>query len=157
MTTGSISASHDERKVLASRTRWWNSTGGGSTKRTISAQQSSNSNTKGFGAIKAGDGGQRFKEQWPELDAENWKWMEENKIDPQTGKSLLPPPASCSPETAALRRRASGSTGGLEAVVEGGRGVAGAGEGFLRRNALYIVIGALFAYVVLARLLGEQK
>ena len=81
MTTGSVSATEAERKVLAARTRWWNSTGGGSTKRTLAgesgeaqAQQgaSGGSGRTGFGAIKAGDGGQRFKEQWPEEDEENW-------------------------------------------------------------------------------------
>jgi len=82
--------------------------------------------------------------------------MEEQKIDPQTGKSLVPQQPSCSPETAALRRRAGGSTA-LGAVVDGGREVGVAGQWFVRRNALYIVIGSLFAYVLVARLLSEQR
>ena len=155
MTTGSISATNEQRKVLALQTRWWNSTGGGSTNRTIPGQAVQSSNTKGFGGIKAGDGGKRFKEHWPEVDEENWKWMEENKIDPKTGRSLVQP-RSCSPEATALRRRV-GTTGGLGAVVEGGREVGAVGQGFVRRNAWYIVLGGLFCYVLVMRLVGQQS
>lgn len=158
MTTGSFSATESERKTLASRTRWWNSTGGGSTNRTIPGHQTQTSNSRGFGAIKAGDGGKRFKEQWPELDEENWKWMEESKVDPQTGKSLIPQPQpSCSPEAAALRRRVGGTTAGIGTVVDGGREVGAAGQGWVRRNAWYIVLGSLFAYVLVMRVVGEQR
>ena len=158
MTTGSLKATESERKALAGRTRWWNSTGGGSTNRTLSGQQTQSSNTRGFGAIKAGDGGKRFKEHWPEVDEENWKWMEEHKIDPQTGKTLVPQAQqqSCSPEASALRKQSVGSGGGLGAVVEGGREARDAGQGFLRRNAWYLVAGFLFVYVLTTRLLGEQ-
>ena len=159
MTTGSLSAGEKERRVLAGRTRWWNSTGGGSTSRTIAGQQAQSSNSRGFGAIKSGDGGKKFKEQWPEIDELNWKWMEENKIDPQTGKSLVPPQQqqSCSPEAAALRRRVGGSTAGLGGVVDGGREVGAAGQGWVRRNAWYIVLGLLFAYVLVMRVVGEKR
>ena len=157
MTTGSLSASDGERRALSARTRWWNSTGGGSTKRTLSGQQAQSSNSRGFGAIKAGDGGKRFKEQWPELDEENWKWMEEHRVDPQTGKSLVPQQPSCSPEAAALKRRAGGSVAGLGAVVDGGREVGAAGQGWVRRNAVYVAIAVLFAYVLGMRLMGEQR
>ena len=156
MTTGSLSATPQERKVLAAHTRWWNSTGGGSTNRTISGQQQvQSSNTRGFGAIKAGDGGKRFREQWPEVDEENWKWMEEKRVDPRSGKSLVQTP-SCSPEATALRRRAAGTTGALGAVVEGGREVGAAGQGWVRRNAWYIALGALFCYVLVMRLVGQH-
>ena len=157
MTTGSVSASSAERRALSARTRWWNSTGGGSTSRTLPGQQTQSSNTRGFGAIKAGDGGKRFKEQWPELDEENWKWMEEHKIDPQTGKSLVPQQPSCSPEASALRRRVGGSAAGLGAVVDGGIGVGAAGQGWIRRHAWWIVLGSLFAYVLVMRLMSEQS
>jgi ubiquitin-conjugating enzyme E2 J2 len=157
MTTGSLSATDAERKALAARTRWWNSTGGGSTSRVIAGQQTQSSNSRGFGAIKAGDGGKRFKEHWPELDEQNWKWMEENKIDPQTGKSLEAKQTSCSPETDALRKRVgTTAASGLGAVVDGGREAGAAGQGFVRRNVWYIVIGVLFAYVLAARVLSEQ-
>jgi ubiquitin-conjugating enzyme E2 J2 len=156
MTTGSLSATLQERKALAAQTRWWNSTGGGSTNRTIAGQQpTQSSNTRGFGAIKAGDGGKRFREHWPEVDEENWKWMEEKRIDPRTGKSPVQAP-SCSPEATALRRRAGGTTGGLGAVVEGGREVGAAGQGWVRRNAWYIILGGLFCYVLIMRLVGQR-
>ena len=160
MTTGSVKASEAERKALAGRTRWWNSTGGGSTKRTLSGQQ--NSNSKGFGAIKAGDGGQRFKEQFPELDEENWKEMEKKRIDPQTGKVMVAQEdeaqqQSCSPETAALSKGGVGSAGGLGAVVDGGREARDAGQGFVRRNAWTIVGVLLFVYVLATRLLSDQE
>jgi len=154
MTTGSLAASESERKVFAARTRWWNSTGGGSSQRTIPGVSTTGSNGRGFGAIKSGDGGKKFKDEWPELDEENWKWMEENRIDPATGKSTVP---QCSPEAAALGRRPSGSGTGVNALVEGGQQARDAGQGWLARNKWTIVVVALFSYVVAARLLGEQR
>ncbi|KAK3679308.1 Ubiquitin-conjugating enzyme E2 6 [Recurvomyces mirabilis] len=145
MTTGSISGTEAQRKEFAARSRWWNSTGGGSTDRTLGGSLKPSSNTKGFGSIKSGDGGKKFKEQWPELDEENWKAIEEQKIDPQTGRSLILAPAqNCSPETAALRKRASGSTAGLGAVVEGGQAARDAGQGWLGRNWGKLVVATLF-------------
>jgi len=158
MTTGSLSAMEAQRKEFAARTRWWNSTGGGSTNRTLAGQQAPNSNSKGFGAIKAGDGGKRFKEQWPEVDEENWKWMEESKIDPQTGKSLVVVvPPSCSPETSALRRRTGGSNAGIGAMVENGQAAREAGQGWLRTHGWKLLAAAVFVYVLAARLLSDQK
>lgn len=160
MTTGSLSASEPERIVFAARSRWWNSTGGGSSSRTIPGLAVQGSNARGFGAIKAGDGGAKFKEEWPELDEENWKWMEERKVDPQTGKTVTPPAPSnntCSPETNALRKRPVGSHPGIGAVVEGGHVARDVGQSWLRRNRMYIALGLIFSYVVLARALGESS
>lgn len=169
MTTGSLSASPAERRAFAARTRWWNSTGGGSTTRTLTSlpgaaslqESSSSSNTRGFGAIKAGDGGKKFRAQWPELDEANWKWMEAERIDPQTGKLLLLTPSgslrSCTPEALALRRRTGSSNAGLGAVVESGQAAKQAGQSWLARNKFYIIGGALFCYVVVARLLNDQQ
>lgn len=160
MTTGSLRGSESERKVLASRTRWWNSTGGGSTSQTTAGGQKNQ--TIGFGAIKAGDGGKRFREEWPEVDKENWKWIEDQKIDPQTGKFVVAEMVeeqqqSCAPEAAALRKRVGESAGGLGSVVEGGREARDAGQGFVRRNAWYLVSGFLFVYILTTRLLSEQN
>lgn len=158
MTTGSLSATEAERKLFASRSRWWNSTGGGSSSRTIPGVSTTGSNGRGFGAIRAGDGGKKFKDEWPELDDDNWKSMEEKKIDPATGKAVLPPaPNTCAPETAALRRRPAGSNAGIGAVVGGGQVARGAGQGWFRKNRWYIAIGSIFIYVLLARLLGEAE
>ncbi|ORY14318.1 ubiquitin-conjugating enzyme/RWD-like protein [Clohesyomyces aquaticus] len=153
MTTGSVRASEHERKLFASRTRWWNSTGGGSKQPSTPSQSSSN--TRGIGAIKAGDGGAKFRFEWPEIDEENCKWMKEKRINPQTG---LPLPLQsqhgpCSPEVAGLRRRPGGSaTSGVGAVVQGGQV---ARDSWLSRNKWRIVFGTLFTYILVARMLGD--
>lgn len=152
MTTGSIKATDEERKVLAARTRWWNSTGGGSTKRLLPGQEVKGSNGRGFGAIKAGDGGKRFREEWPELDEQNWKWMEERRVDPQTGKSLVPV-VSAEQEEKLAGKQDNGMNGRAVAAA----GNADEAQGFVRRNALYIVIGVLLAYVLVTRLLSERR
>ena len=138
--------------MFAARSRWWNSTGGGSTQRAVPGVVSTGSNARGFGAIRNGDGGKKFREQWPELDEENWKMMEAEKIDPATGKSVVP---LCSPETAALGKRPSGSGNGIGATA--GQVAREAGQGWLGRYRWHIVLVALFSYVVLARVLGEAK
>lgn len=148
MTTGSVRASEHERKLFAQRTRWWNSTGGGS-KQTSSQQHIFN--TRGIGAIKAGDGGAKFRAEWPEIDEENIKWMKEKKINQQTG---LPIVAQCSPEVAGLRRRPQGSARGVGPVVaEAAGGVIG--QSWLSRNKWRLFFGAVFAYILVARMVGE--
>ncbi|KAI4243177.1 MAG: hypothetical protein L6R42_010823 [Xanthoria sp. 1 TBL-2021] len=162
MTTGSVRASENERKYLAARTRWWNSTGGGS--RTSQDAKGSNNKgviatAKGVGAVKAGDGGVKFKAEWPELDLENWKWMHEHGVDPATG-NLFPAeegsaPKACSKEVAALARGPNGSGSGLGAVVGGGQALQDAGNGWLRRNKWMVVGVAAVAMVLLNRMFGE--
>lgn len=152
MTTGSVRASDAERKLFASRSRWWNSTGGGS------HAASTRPKAAGAGAIKAGDGGAKFRQEWPELDAENWRWMKENKIDPATGMPQAPQVdghGACAPEAAALRRRPVGS-GSLGAVVEGGQVARDAGQGWLSRNKYIIGAVFLFGYVLVTRVLGVE-
>lgn len=153
MTTGSVGATEAERKWAAGRTRWWNSTGGGSSSRAIPGISSGQ---KGNGAIKAGDGGAKFRAEWPELDKENWKWMEDNKINPATGERIPEPGSSiCSPQAAALGRRPSGSAATLGAAVQGGQAARDAGQSWLRRNKMLVAGGVIFTYVLIARLLGE--
>ena len=104
MTTGSINASEAERKWLAARTRWWNSTGGGSR---TNKKAGVTASVKGIGAVKAGDGGVKFRAEWPELDSENFDWMDKNGIDPATGELLSSPEGvatECSNEVTALLR-----------------------------------------------------
>jgi len=146
MTTGSVGASENERKWAAGRTRWWNSTGGGTLNR-VSGQK---------GNIKAGDGGAKFRVEWPELDKENMKWLQDNKIDLATGER--PPEISagaCSPQAAALGRRPSGSTAALGAAVQGGQAARDAGQSWLSRNKLLVAGAVIFTYVLIARVLGE--
>jgi len=154
MTTGSISGTPQERKAYASKSRWWNSTGGGSTVKTIPGV--SGSNAKGVGNVKAGDGGAKFKLQWPELDDENWKHLKEKRIDPKTGM-VVPHPASAS---------SSSSASGADALRLGTDGAAAAdgadgevkhqvGGGWFGRNKWSIAIGVVLLYAIVARLLSE--
>lgn len=150
MTTGSIAGSDAERKYLAARTRWWNSTGGGSSTRLLPGMPV----PKGNGAIKAGDGGAKFRAEWPELDKENWKWMEENRINPATGERMPDPNAPvCSPAAVALGRRPSAAT--IGAAVHGGQVAREVGQSWVRRNKLLVAGAVIFTYVLIARLLGE--
>jgi ubiquitin-conjugating enzyme E2 J2 len=155
MTTGSVHATDAERRWCAARTRWWNSTGGGSASKPVAGVSSS---TRGVGAVKAGDGGVKFRAEWPELDAENWNWMRETRIDPATGILIPDPDAStsspCSPEAAALRRGPGGS-GVVGAVVGGGQAAREAGRSWLGRHKFMVGVMVVVGYVLLARLMGE--
>jgi len=149
MTTGSVGATDAERKWAASRSRWWNSTGGGSF---------NNGKTQQKGNIKAGDGGAKFRAEWTELDLENWKWMKDNRIDVASGNTLPDLNSSisnnCGPTIGGLRRP-SGSQAVVGAVVEGGRAVQEEGRSWIRRNKLLVIGSVIFTYVLIARLLGD--
>ncbi|KAF2645024.1 ubiquitin-conjugating enzyme E2 6 [Massarina eburnea CBS 473.64] len=159
MTTGSVRASEAERKLFAQRTRWWNSTGGG-TKMSGAAQ---GANTRGVGAIKAGDGGAKFRAEWPEVDDENLKWMKEKRINPQTGlplpsQSSQSSPSSqlhCSPDMAGLRKRPSGSATTIDAVVQGGQVARHAGQSWMGRNKWRLIVGGILAWILVARVVGD--
>ncbi|EGD99032.1 ubiquitin-conjugating enzyme E2 [Trichophyton tonsurans CBS 112818] len=174
MTTGSVSASDAERRLFAARSRWWNSTGGGSYTKAVPGVTST---IKGIANIKAGDGGKKFRAEWPELDQENWRWMQDSRVDPATGQ-ILPDPneallaensssgngsnnnnnSACSPETNALRRRpGGGSATGLGVVVEGGQRARDAGESWFRRNKVWICIGLVLGYALLSRLFDDLR
>jgi ubiquitin-conjugating enzyme E2 J2 len=143
MTTGSVSGTEAERKWFAAKSKWWNSTGGGTWKE----------GNKQKGNVKAGDGGAKFRSEWEELDKENWKWIKDNKIDPATGIAAPDPSNNtiCGPGMGLSRP--SGSQAIAGAVVEGGRAVGEAG--WLRRNKLLVIGGLIFTYVLVARLLGD--
>ena len=152
ITTGSVRASEAERKLFAKRTRWWNSTGGGS-----KASGSDNAGGRQNGNIRAGDGGAKFRHEWPDVDEENLKWMKENRIDPLTG---LPRPAAttpsqqpaCSPDVSGLRRRPGTSATVVQDAAQIARD---AGQGWLSRNKWRIVLGAMMLYILVARVLGD--
>lgn len=157
MTTGSISATEAERRVFAARSRWWNSTGGGSHSNVAAGVTPT---TKGINNVKVGDGGLKFRTEWPELDQENWKWMKDNRIDTATGQ-LLPDPNSaasrCSPETSALRRRPNGSGPGIGSVMDGGHVAREAGQSWIGRNKLWVCVALLFGYAFLTRLINDVQ
>lgn len=142
MTTGSVSASSLERRALAFRSRWWNSTGNGT--------HLKNPATKGN--VKAGDGGAKFRAEWPELDAENWEWMKTNKVDPATGNRLDGENgSSCGPQLGI----AAGTSGHqAQAVVDAVVQQRDAGRGWVSQNKLVVVGAAIFVYVLIARLLS---
>ncbi|KAK2070456.1 hypothetical protein P8C59_004946 [Phyllachora maydis] len=154
MTTGSVSASETERRYHAARSRWWNSTGGGShAKAAAGAAQKGN--------VKAGDGGAKFRHEWPELDALNWEWMKENKIEVATGnREVAAGPsgaaaaaAGCGPQ---LGMGAAGGSGHrAPAVVGAVMQQRDAGWGWMFRNKLVLAGMAVFVYVLIARLLGD--
>ena len=157
MTTGSLGASDAERKWLAARSRWWNSTGGGSVKTPVKGNTAT---VKGVGAVKAGDGGVKFRAEWPELDEENWNWMREHRIDAATGKILVSAEnengnagAACSPEVAALKRGPGGTTG----LGDAGRAAREAGQSWIRRNKLLVAGMVVIGYVLVVRLMGAGE
>lgn len=157
MTTGSVHGTDAERRWAAARTRWWNSTGGGSQSKAV---RGVNASARGIGAVKAGDGGLKFRSEWPELNAENVAWMKEHRIDVATG-DLFPDPdasaagSSCSSEVAALRRGPGGSGVGLGAMVGGGQAARQAGQSWVRRHKFAVGAMVVIGYVLLARLMGE--
>ncbi|KAI9732597.1 MAG: Ubiquitin-conjugating enzyme E2 6 [Cirrosporium novae-zelandiae] len=151
MTTGSVHASEAERKILAARSRWWNSTGGGSSE---NKKPGVNASIRGIGAVKAGDGGLKFRTEWAELDEENWKWMRDRRIDFATGERI-PQQAqgACSPEGTALRKRANGSALG-SAMVEGGQAARDVGQSWMSRHKWVTAGLVLFMYVLLTRIIS---
>ena len=157
MTTGSISGSDAERKLYAARSRWWNSTGGGSYTKAVPGVTST---IKGISNVKAGDGGRKFRAEYPELDEENWKWMKDNHVDIATGQ-LLPDPnaaqSSCSPETSALRKRPQANTTGIGVVMEGRQVARDVGESWFRRNKVWVGLFVVLGYALLSRIFDDVQ
>jgi ubiquitin-conjugating enzyme E2 J2 len=148
MTTGSISASERERKVLAQSSRWWNSTGGGSAVRHEDGTIVHAGTVVPGRKVGLGDAGRRFRAEWPEVDAENWKWILAMKIDPLTGS--IPAPANMRRQEVARRRVSQVLPSGGPAA---GAAVVARGEGWLRRHRLFVGLLVVIGYVLLARAL----
>ncbi|KAK0628792.1 ubiquitin-conjugating enzyme/RWD-like protein [Bombardia bombarda] len=153
VTTGSIAGTDAQRRQFAARSRWWNSTGGGS------HAKSNGSVNHGKGNVKAGDGGVKFRSEWPDVDKENWEWMRENYVDLATGVRAEPVgqagQGSCGPQLGI--GSAAGGSGGqaAHAVVDVVMQQREAGRGWLFNNKLLVVGAVLFVYVLIARVLGE--
>ncbi|KAL5606458.1 hypothetical protein BROUX41_002869 [Berkeleyomyces rouxiae] len=155
-TTGSVTSTNLQKRQYADRTRWWNSTGGGSV-----------ANAAAKGNVKAGDGGAKFREQWPELHKENLKWMEENNIDPLTGNSTTSNAASgpsgsstfCAPPLSITGATGSGNGSGranqAQAVVDAVVQQRDSRTGWASNNRLLLFGTFVFFYVLLARLLNS--
>ncbi|ORY63845.1 ubiquitin-conjugating enzyme [Pseudomassariella vexata] len=142
MTTGSVSMTEAERKQHAERSRWWNSTGGGSHASAKIAQK---------GNIKAGDGGLKFKSEWPDVDKENWEWMSKNSIDLTTG--FAPPPADTN--SCGRQLGIGQGSGQTQAVVDAVVQQRNAGRSWISRNKVLIFVSFVLVYTALARWLGE--
>ena len=160
MTTGSLSAGENERKWLAARSRWWNSTGGGSCTNPVKGNTAS---VRGVGAVKAGDGGVKFRAEWLELDEENWKWMRANRIDAASGRVMMQEgegsegemKAACDPQVAALRRGPGGTGGGFGVGLgDAGRAARQAGQGWIGRHKVLFGCMLLIGWALLTRWMG---
>ena len=102
--------------------------------------------------MKAGDGGAKFRSEWPEVDAEKWRWIKENNIDPATGNRLEPANASsCGPQLGI-----AGSSGGqAHAVVDVVMQQRDAGQGWMSRHKWLLAGSFFFFYVLMVRIFGE--
>ncbi|RAR07918.1 ubiquitin-conjugating enzyme E2 6 [Stemphylium lycopersici] len=151
ITTGSVRASDAERKLFAQRTRWWNSTCGGT-----KTAASGNAAAGQRGNIVAGDGGAKFRHEWPDVEEENIKWMKEKNIDLATGLPRpKPTPAqqpACSPDVSGLRRRPGTSATVVQDAAQIARD---AGQGWLSRNKWRVFFGCVMLYIMIARVLGD--
>ena len=150
MTTGSLSANDNERRWYAARSRWWNSTGGGSG---TSPQAASTTGARGVGAVRAGDGGIKFRAEWPELDAENWLWMQRERVDASTGRVVRETGEKCSPEALTLLKGPRGSVD----VVGGVGAVRGGVGGWIGRHAWLVGLVAIVGFVLLQRAVGVEN
>lgn len=144
MTTGSVSTTTAERRFLAARSRWWNSTGGGSHAKSSPALK---------GNVKAGDGGAKFRAEWPEVDVENWEWMKNKKVDVVSGNRLDADNASsCGPQLGIAGSSSHQAQAVVDAVVQQRE----AGTGWIYRNKLMVAGGLIFLYVLIARLMKGE-
>jgi len=147
MTTGSISASESQRKQLAFMSRWWNSTGGGLP---VGSSQ---------GKIGAGDGGARFKNDWADIDRENWTWMINNQVDIKTGRISLPPPKQIAGDMQQPGGDVSSKTGAVanSMIANNTRNlqIARNGQSWIGRNKFYVITAIVVAWVAIGRMFTE--
>lgn len=151
ITAGSIRASDGERKIHAAKSRWWNSTGGGTHTKSVPGVTKT---TKGIGNIKVGDGGLKFRTEWPELDAENWKWMTDRNINQDTGLMTLNNANDVG--THSLRRRAPGSPGEVDVAEEAhSEPEISRANWHFKRKTLLLVVAAILGYSLIKRVFDE--
>ena len=124
MTTGSVRGSPEERKRYAARSRWWNSCGDKST---------------------------LFREQWPEVHAENLEWMRREGVDVVTGEKRMVKVVGAEGDGCAKRIKAAKVVAATTA--SGPQEVVRRGEGWVRRNRLWVGVLVVVGYVLLARAL----
>ncbi|KAI5844510.1 ubiquitin-conjugating enzyme/RWD-like protein [Morchella snyderi] len=172
MTTGSISTSADDRRILARRTRWWNSTGGGSgvldpATGTVVPNTVASAGPTGRG-VGWGDMGKRFRSEWSQVDSENWDWMKAERVNMHTGMAMpavvLGPPGGAAaaageqggsvlPGGGVRKRVAGAGASGSAATAAAGEAVVRVGETWMRRHKMLVGAIVLLVYVLLARIL----
>lgn len=106
------------------------------------------------GNVKAGDGGAKFRAEWPEVDVENWEWMTTNKVDTVTGNRLDDDNnGSCRPQLGI-----TGNSGHqAQAVVDVVNQQRDASTGWIYRNKLLLAGATIFFYVLVARLVSGDE
>lgn len=130
-------------------------------------------NTSGSGptgrGVGWGDMGNRFRNEWPEVDRENWDWVHEKRINPATGIVM---PAAAAAVAAGVSRNANGrGVGGVNdqetsvrrrpvpgaASVPASTAAAGVvvkrGESWARRHKVLVGAIVLLIYVFVVRIL----
>lgn len=99
--------------------------------------------------MKAGDGGKKFQEEFPELHEKNLLELKEKKVDMATGNVVVSKEEvdgkSCGPRGLT---RPNGSPGARPLVVDQ------VGGNWLMRHKLLVFGGVVVAYVLIARLFG---
>lgn len=114
-----------------------------------------------------GDMGKRFRDEWPDVDAENWKWIQDKRINPVTGivMPLQAPGGVQGGEGQArrgaaevngvgnnpMRRRAAVGAGSVPAGTAAAGAVVKTGETWVRRHKVLVGAIVLLLYVFLAR------
>lgn len=143
MTTGSVSTTAAEKKFHAARSRWWNSTGGGSHAK----------NPANKGNVKLGDGGAKFRAEWPQVDLENWEWMKKHRVDAVSGNRIGGDNGvSCGPQLGIAGTSGHQTQAVVDAVVQ----QRDAGRGWIHRNKLVVAGAAIFIYVLIARIMSNE-
>lgn len=98
--------------------------------------------------VGCGDMGRRFRDEWKEVDLENWKWLRDHRINPRTGLAMAPVDSAAGGEGGVRRRARAGSIG----TAGGAAGtVVRRGGGWFEGHKMWVGVIFLVAWVFLAR------
>ena len=107
--------------------------------------------TGNAGAIKAGDGGARFRTEWPEVDEENHKWMSRNNIDLSTGNAVV----VVNNTTTTTPPSSSSSSSSTNHELNNLLLAKNTSRSWIRRNKFLIGAILVFGYVLVVRVIGD--
>lgn len=152
MTTGSVHESDESRRAHAARSRWWNSTGNGTaTSLSTSAPQSAAQPAKRIGmdtvqAIQQGDGGERFRREFPDIHTENLKFIAKASQRPKLAAGSSP---------AGVRRRTGpGAVAGAGAGEKSGETELSVRQSWVSQHKYLVGVVVFVGYVLATRILG---